>query len=149
MADKKLILKFTAPICLTMKKLITLLAGLALFFYTQAQTNPIKHMDVYLQSVQNDTVNYHSPQMLIDLSDTTTITDIEVSLGTTESGTDIITKTFAYNTEGEFGDGTSYVRDGSIIRLNLGTYSPIQSYYATARLRYSNGSYSTPVSFNQ
>jgi hypothetical protein len=132
-----------------MRKLISLLAGIGFFLCAQAQTNPIKHMDVYLQQVLADTATYQSPQMLIDVTDTITITDIEVSLGTTDGGTDIISKIFTYNQEGEFQDGTSYIRDGSIIRLNLGTYNSIQSCYATARLHYTNGAYSTIVSFNQ
>jgi hypothetical protein len=132
-----------------MRKLISLFAGLAFFLCTQAQTNPIKHMDVYLQPTQTDTASYHSPQMLIDLADTSIITTIEISLGTTNGGTDIISKSFAYNQEGEFPDGTAYVRDGSIIRLNLGVYPPLSTCFATARLHYSNGSYSEAVSFNQ
>lgn len=114
-----------------------------------AQTNPIKHMDVYLQTVQNDTLTYHNPQMLIDLADTTTITAIEISLGTTNGGSELISKTFAYNIEGQFNDSTSYIRDGNIVRLNLGTYNPLQTCYATARLRYANGTFSTIISFNQ
>lgn len=132
-----------------MRTFITLLAGLALATIVQAQSNPIKHMDVYLQPVSGDTLTYHNPQMLLDLSDTSAITDIEVSLGTTVGGTDIISKTFTYNIEGDFQDGTSYIRDGSIVRLNLGTYQAINTCYASARLRYANGSYSAPVTFNQ
>ena len=132
-----------------MRKLISLLAGMACLLCVQAQINPIKHMDVYLQPILDDTVALSNPQMLIDVTDTISITDIEVNLGTTEGSADIISKTFTYNQEGEFQDGTSYTRDGNIVRLNLGTYSSLPSCYATARLRYSNGTYSDPVSFNQ
>jgi hypothetical protein len=131
-----------------MRKIISLLAGLVLSFSIQAQTNSIKHMDVYLQMVRVDTLLYHSPQMLIDLNDTTTISSIEVTLGTSEGGTDIITKSFVYNTEGQFDDGTAYIRDNNIIRLSLGLYQPMSSCYASARLRYSNNNYSAPITFS-
>jgi hypothetical protein len=130
-----------------MRKLITLLAGLALFLCTQAQTNPIKHMDVYLKPIQTDTASYCSPQMLIDLTDTISITDIVVKLGTTDGGSDIISKTFTYNTEGQFNDGTAYIRDNAIIRLELGIYLPISTCYASARIKFSNGTFSSPVTF--
>lgn len=131
-----------------MRKLISLFAGLLLFICTQAQTNPIKHMDIYLQPTQVDTVSYHSPQMLIDLTDTISITDIEVSLGTNDGTSDLISKSFTYNVEGEFNDGTAYIRDSNIIRLGLGTYTSLSACYASARIKFSNGTYSTPVTFS-
>jgi hypothetical protein len=143
-----------------MRKLLSLLAGLTLFLCSQAQTNPIKHMDVFLKPLMVDSVHidgidtittihtFHCPKMLIDLNDTTGITTIEVSLGTTQGGSEIITKSFSYSNEGQFIDGTSYIREGAIVKLDLGTYLPISNCYATARVRRSDNSYSSPISFN-
>lgn len=139
-----------------MRKLISLFAGLMLSFFAQAQTNAIHHMDVFIQTHftqinQGDTAIttevQKEPQMFIELSDTNDITSFTVKLGSTSGGNDIIEKTFTFNEEGEFQDGTSYSRDGIYVRLYLGKYATLPNYYAQVRATV-GGSQQSAVTFS-
>ncbi|UPT69008.1 MAG: hypothetical protein M0D57_10475 [Sphingobacteriales bacterium JAD_PAG50586_3] len=129
-----------------MRKFISLLAGIAFATILQAQSNPIIKMDVYLKPIYGDSI---SPQMFVELDDTLLISEIDVKLGTTETGAEIFQKSFEFNTNGEFEDGTTYVREGNVLRMDLGRYLGFSTCFATVRLQYSNGTFSSPVSFNQ
>jgi hypothetical protein len=143
-----------------MRKSISLLAGLALFLCSQAQTNQIKHMDISIESIHEDSIaindmdtmpvmiTHHKANMLVDLGDTINITSIEITLGTTEGSGNLITKSFDFGNEGTFTDGTSYNREGNLLNFGLGLYNPLSSYYGSVRLHLENGSYSSPLYFS-
>lgn len=123
-----------------------------------AQAQNIQHMDVFVRDYfehsitvnGSDTVisinSFKEPQMFVVLTDTNNITGFTVKLGTTSGGNDIIEKTFTYATEGEFLDGTSYIRDGVYIRLYLGKYATLGNYYAQVQATV-GGNVQTAVTF--
>lgn len=125
-----------------MKKITILLAGFFFFNIAQAQNNAIQHMDVTfenhaIQSVEingsDTTINVtqqKEPKLFVVLSDTNNISSFTVKLGTTTGGSDIFQKTFEFDTEGTFQDGTSYTREGNYVRLNLGQLNSFTTYYA-------------------
>lgn len=123
-----------------MKSTTLLLVGLFLSFVNYAQ-NKIHHMDVFVQNsleettVDNATVftSYKEPIMFIALNDTSNISSFVVSLGTTNGGSDIFQRTFIYDAQGSFEDGTSYSRDGVYVRLSLGKLTNLPAYYAQVR----------------
>ncbi len=140
-----------------MKTILCLLAGLCVSAYLHAQT--INHMDVFVQdySEQNITINGNDtlisitslkePQMFLVLNDTNNISSFTVKLGTTTGGNEIIEKTFSFADEGQFPDGTSYTRDGLYVRLFLGKYTTLNTYYASVRAT-ASGSQQSAVSYS-
>ena len=127
-----------------MKKLTTLLAGLAFFLCSYAQ-NSIQHADLSVETMFIDSAQTplmkHKPSILVDLSDTSSISQIEITLFNAANNTQILSRTFSYNTLGEFNDGTEYSRNGDILIFALGQYNLIRNYTATFRLKYANGQY--------
>ncbi len=109
---------------------------------------------VYTDSLvieNNDTliynVNWNQAQLFAVLDpDTAGISQLEVTLGTTEGGSDLLNKTFNSSQEGTFSDGTSFFHEGQVQRCNLGKFRHNGTYYATLRAK-KNNSWSAPVTF--
>ncbi|UPT69005.1 MAG: hypothetical protein M0D57_10460 [Sphingobacteriales bacterium JAD_PAG50586_3] len=143
-----------------MRKLISLLAGLTLFLSAQAQMNPIKHMDITVESIHKDTLTFidndtiplllthHKANMLVDLVDVDNISSVEVILGSTDGTSNLLSKSFNFSTEGIFTDGTSYSRQGNLLNIGLGLFPVTQAYFASVKLHLEDGSYSSPLYFS-
>lgn len=129
-----------------MKKLISLLAGFAFPFFVSAQT--IQHVDLSVETEFIDSSGTalikNNPKVLVDLVDTSNVSQIEIALYNAENNTQIITKTFNYNSPGEFSDGTYFNRSSDLLLFGMGRYN-LRSYTATFRVKYSNGSYSNTL----
>lgn len=136
-----------------MKSTLLLLVGIIVSITSYAQ-NSIHHMDVFVQnSLEEATVDnaivftsYKEPIMFIALNDTSNISSFAVSLGTTNGGSDIFQRTFTYDAQGSFEDGTSYSRDGMYVRLSLGKLTNLPAYYAQVRATV-NGSQQQAVTY--
>ena len=126
-------------------------------FSSRAQT--IQLFDVGLSKISvdsisiqdNDTLIYNillnEASAFVHLSaDTVDISDIELSLGSTNGASDLFNKTFHWTQEGTFADGTSYFHEKQVQRLGLGKFRYSGTYYALVRVK-KNGAWSAPVSF--
>lgn len=137
-------------------KILLLLACIVLFSAIHAQTNII-HMDAAIKTAFNDSISPNGshiptkkskPEILVDLSDTLDISQIQVTLKTQEGGATIISKNFNYTDTGQFLDGTWYERDGNILRFGMGNFTSLLRCFASTRIKYTNGSYSNYVNFS-
>lgn len=121
--------------------------------------NPILSMDVTSVSIRNNFSQDSLPMitdstvylvgMNISLYDSTNIQNIEVKLGSTDGGSDLLSHTFAFDITGQLGNGLSYSRVGYAISLGLGELTGIDSYFAEVRVQHTDGSYSPSISFNR
>ncbi|HKR04823.1 MAG TPA: hypothetical protein VJY62_09320 [Bacteroidia bacterium] len=78
----------------------------------------------------------------IIISDTTGISEVEVRLGSEMSASDIILHSFNYDAQPSY--PYSYTRSGNQIKLGIGSITITDVYYGEVRLKYSNGSWSSP-----
>jgi hypothetical protein len=79
------------------------------------------------------------------VSDTTGISEVEVRLGSEMSASDIILHSFNYDVQPS--SPYSYSRSGNQIKLGIGSITMTDVYYGEVRLKYSNGSWSSPFQF--
>ena len=90
-----------------------------------------------------------SSSMNVSLVDTTNISSIDVSMGSTLGGSDIVQHSFTYDVSGGLGSGLSYTRDGYNLSLGLGSFYGILSFYAEIKIHRSDGSYSDAIIYNR
>ena len=96
-----------------------------------------------------DDSTLYQTQMLVALSDTSNVSQLEVKLRKTSGASDLLQKTFTYDVSGAFTDGTSYQRAGYNITLGLGNYYGLSTEYGELRIRRTDSSLSDPVTFSR
>ncbi len=129
------------------------------FSIVNCSAQTVQHMDIGINRIftdsvvvqNNDTltfpVNWNQVVMLAILNaDTAGISELEVKLGTTEGGTELLSKTFNWTSEGNYSDGTSFFHEGQVQRCGLGKFRHNGTYHSAIRVK-KNGSWSSPVSF--
>ncbi|CAN5566616.1 hypothetical protein BH11BAC1_BH11BAC1_06600 [soil metagenome] len=97
--------------------------------------------------VVNPTTSF-SATMNITLDNTDLINKVHVTLGSTPSGSEYMSTSFDYNTQGTFG-ATSYSQTGNNIQLGLGSFVGMEHYYASVWLEHTDLSTSTPLNFSR
>ena len=85
----------------------------------------------------------------VHLFDTTDVQSIEVKIGTTPGGSDLVNHSFAFDVTGSLGSGMTYLRDGYLVQLDLGLILNLVDYFAEVRLQRMDGSYSPTVVYNR
>jgi len=88
-------------------------------------------------------------QMTINLFATTGILSIQVKLGTTEGGSELLSKIFSYDVSGNVGDGCTYSRVGEVVTLGLGDYSGLTSYFSEVKIERDDYSLTDAFVFNR
>ena len=121
--------------------------------------NSIFSMEVQLQSVGNNfspdglpivsNSTIYNVGMNVSLYDTSNIQSIEVSLGSSQGGTDILSHTFSNDVSGSLGNGLSYLRNGYQLNLGLGQLTGLQDYFTEVKGKRTNGTYSPVILFNR
>ncbi|PKP00809.1 MAG: hypothetical protein CVU14_06665 [Bacteroidetes bacterium HGW-Bacteroidetes-9] len=115
-----------------------------------AQTNPFS-FTIYYQTTSTDTAVFDSLCNRIcevNLEDTTGIASIDVSVGTTGGGTDILNYSFAFDVSQNLPAGLGYSREGNKVKLILLQTTHSDLYYYSVQLHYSNGQYSPTRMYN-
>ncbi len=87
--------------------------------------------------------------MNVNLFDTSGIQTIEVKIGSTQGGSDLINQTFVFDVSGPLGNGRYYLRDLYHVQLGLGQFSNFTDYFAEVRIQWVDNSYSPTVIFNR
>lgn len=87
--------------------------------------------------------------MTIQLFEVTGITSLHVKLGTTNGGSDLLDKTFAFDVSGGVGNGCTYSRTDYTVTLGLGDYNGLTDYFSELVLERNDHSHSDPLIFNR
>lgn len=139
---------------------LSLLTGLMFFggaAYSQ-HPYPVVSMDVSNVAIADtmlsglpvlDDSTWFETTMHVAVYDTTGIDYLEVKLGTTEGGSELLSRNFSFDVSGGLGDGTSYHRLGYDIDLGLGNYRGLLKYFAGLRIKRSDGTYTGTFTFSR
>jgi hypothetical protein len=82
------------------------------------------------------------------LNDTTTTSKLHVKMGSAIGTSNYLDKTFVFDQNGSFPDGTAYERKGRVVSLSLGTYTNISSYAIELKVEHTNGQFSSPLNLS-
>jgi hypothetical protein len=81
------------------------------------------------------------------LVDTINVFKIHLRLGTTDSIFNLLNKNFVFNVQGNFQDGTSYQREGKLLKFGLGNYNGLNNFYGEVKIEYNQNHFSNTLSF--
>jgi hypothetical protein len=119
----------------------------------QSGMYPILAMDVQTTEIGGDTSENAQPalpdsilfnaHMHISLFDTTNIARLYVKIGRIPSEYDVLQTSFVFDAP-----NSAYVRNGNSIDLNLGDHSGIFTFYSELVIEKSDGTFTSPVLFN-
>lgn len=126
-----------------MKKLVTLswLLFLASLGFSQSVN------DVEFRSTATVDPDVLSSSFVVILSDSSQIDKVEIELGSTEGQNDLINYDFDFDVTSNLPNGYSYHRVGNRVSLVTGTVAAYSTFFGRARLKLSNGQYSSYFSF--
>jgi hypothetical protein len=119
---------------------------------------PIISMGIETYPVANDTSGgvpdlsdstYFNVQMNVALFDTTVIDQIVVQLSDSGAVGNRLQHTFNWDVFGSTGNGTSYSRDKYNLLLDLGDFKDLLNYYATIRIKRTDGSFTDYINFSR
>lgn len=141
---------------------INLLLALTLTLFLQVKSQdilPAERMDMIMEVAANDTTiaandtTFSSntsivTKVIVALQDTVHLSKIHVKLGTTNNSSNLLNKYFSFGTSGNYPDGTSYIRVGNVVYLNLGTRMGLQNCYAEIKLEDTLGRFTDPVNLS-
>lgn len=86
----------------------------------------------------------HQVVFTLTLSDTVNIDKVKITFGNTDGGTEFFTYSLNYNGN-SLPSGITLSRENNILTIYTGKYARISTFYASAKLKYSNGNYSTII----
>ncbi|MEO8086612.1 MAG: hypothetical protein ABI763_07320 [Bacteroidota bacterium] len=87
--------------------------------------------------------------MTVQLFEFTGISSIHVKLGTTDGGSELLDKTFAFDVSGNVGNGCTYSRTGNVINLGLGDYNGLMGYFSEVKIERDDHSLTEAFVFNK
>ena len=122
----------------------------------QNPTYPIVSMDIQATPVAFDTSGglpdlsdstvFHF-EMNVSLFDTSTIDKIYVVLSDSGNTGNRLQKTFDWGVSGSTGNGTTFLRTDYTVALGLGNFKDLLNYYATVRIKRTDGTFTDLISF--
>ena len=126
-----------------MKKLIALswLLSMATLGYNQSIN------DVEFHSVATTNPDEFSSSFVVVLSDSIQIDKVEIKLGSTEGQNDLINQNFDFDSTVGLPSGFAYLRIGNRVSLETGIIPAYPTFFGRARLKLSNGQYTSYFSF--
>lgn len=134
-----------------------ILLGIKTISYSQI-TSTISDLSVLMEIVQGsnnfqDTVISSSESvkgtMVIEVDDVSTISKIQVKMGSTDGGNEFFSETFDFDATENLPSGISYKREGKVIYLGIGTFTGLNHFFAEAKLEDAQGALSAPVKYQQ
>ena len=143
---------------LTSSLLIFLLLCLLFAENSKAEnpTYPIVAMDIQTTPVAFDTSGglpdlsdstvFHF-EMNVSLFDTSSIDKIYVVLSDSGNTGNRLQKTFDWDVSGSTGNGTTFLRTDYTVALGLGNFKDLLNYYATVRIKRTDGTFTDLISF--
>jgi hypothetical protein len=83
----------------------------------------------------------------IQLTDSTQIEKIEVTLGTTDGLSDLLNESFTFDQASGLSAGLTYARNANSVFLETGTITELPTYFGRVRLKLTNGQFTDYFSF--
>ncbi len=83
----------------------------------------------------------------IQITDSTQIEKIEVTLGTTDGLSDVLNESFTFDQTSGLSAGLTYARNANAVFLETGTIAELPTYFGRVRLKLTNGQFTDYFSF--
>lgn len=122
-------------------KRVTLIAVLIGFFYIDKMN--AQNIDDAFATISDSSGQTNFFTVIV--SDTLNISEIELRLGNELSASDMMMHSFVFDSQPS--SPYSYLRTGNRIKIGIGIVTATDMFYGEARLKYSNGSWSSPFQF--
>ena len=103
--------------------------------------------DVEFRSMATSNQDSLTCSFVISISDSIQIDKVEIELGSTEGQDDLLNYNFDFDVTTGLPSGFSYLRSGIRVSLETGTIPIFPTYFGRARLKLSNGQYTSYFSF--
>ncbi|MBP6511852.1 MAG: hypothetical protein KA347_04210 [Bacteroidia bacterium] len=103
--------------------------------------------DVEFRSMATSNQDSLTCSFVISISDSIQIDKVEIELGSTEGQNDLINQNFDFDSNANLPSGFSYLRIGYRVSLETGTIPTFPTFFGRARLKLSNGQYTSYFSF--
>jgi hypothetical protein len=103
--------------------------------------------DVEFRSAVTSNSDSLTSSFVVSISDSSQIDKIEIELGSTEGQNDLINQNFDFDSNAGLPSGYSYLRVGNRVSLETGAIPAYPTFFGRARLKLSNGQYSSYFSF--
>lgn len=132
-------------------KTLFLFVGVLLSFMANSQTQ-INDLTIEFQRDQsaiNTATLKHQVVFVLNLSDSTNVNveQFEIFFGNTDGGSQFFHNSI--NVSGNnLPENVSLTNSSGTIKINIGSYSGIGVFYASARLKYSDGTYSSIIKYS-
>lgn len=103
--------------------------------------------DVSFKTRPDATSGVNLSSFTIQLTDSTQIDKIEVTLGTTDGHSDVLNESFTFDQTSGLANGLSYLRNANAVFLETGTITELPTYFGRVRLKLTNGQFTDYFSF--
>jgi hypothetical protein len=103
--------------------------------------------DVAFRSVATSNPDSLTSSFVVSISDSTQIDKIEIELGSSDGQNDLVNQNFDFDVTIGLPSGFSYLRIGNRVSLETGIISSYPTFFGRARLKLSNGQYTSYFSF--
>ena len=84
---------------------------------------------------------------IIQLTDSTQIEKIEVTIGTADGLSDVLNQSFVFDQSSGLSAGLAYARNANAVFLETGTITELPTYFGRVRLKLTNGQFTDYFSF--
>ena len=109
--------------------------------FAQATVN-----DAYARLLPQNNGTLYDGVFTVEVSDTSTISQIEVKLGTLNGLADLVNSSFSFDVNTGLPSGYSFLRRGKVCTIRTSDVSLSDAYYGEVRIQ-SNGNWSAPYKF--
>ncbi|MBP7168529.1 MAG: hypothetical protein KBB64_12785 [Bacteroidia bacterium] len=103
--------------------------------------------DVSFKTRPDASPGFNLSSFTIQLTDSTQIEKIEVTIGTADGLSDVLNQSFVFDQTTGLSNGLSYSRNGNAVSLQAGAITEMPTYFGRVRLKLSNGQYTDYFSF--
>ena len=84
---------------------------------------------------------------IIQLTDSTQIEKIEVTIGTADGLSDVLNQSFVFDQSSGLSTGLAYARNANAVFLETGAITELPTYFGRVRLKLTNGQFTDYFSF--
>jgi len=123
-----------------------LLFAVAIFAFSQ-KANSQDIADAYAAFTEVNNTSTYNGVFHVELTDSV-FSELEISLGSSQTATnDIVSYTYSYDITSGLPSNWSYQREGTKLTLEIGQYADHNIYFGSARVKGTNGQWSTNYNF--
>ena len=103
--------------------------------------------DVSFKTRPDASPGFNLSSFTIQLTDSTQIEKIEVTIGTADGLSDVLNQSFVFDQSSGLSTGLAYARNANAVFLETGAITELPTYFGRVRLKLTNGQFTDYFSF--